>query len=80
MEEYVKQRQMGLSQQNSCDPTCRHGQVGSKCRFRAGCLNKLTFTVLNRIIGIIMTFKSHLDNFMDRKGLEGYGPGAEQWD
>ena len=26
--------------------------------------------------GTITTFKRHLDRYMDRKGLEGYGPNA----
>ncbi|MBB6707133.1 reverse transcriptase family protein [Proteus mirabilis] len=30
--------------------------------------------------GTIATFKRHLDGYMNRKGLEGYGPGAGRWD
>lgn len=30
--------------------------------------------------GTIITFKRHLDRYMDRKGLEGHGPSSGMWD
>lgn len=29
--------------------------------------------------GTLTTFKRHLDRYLDRKGLEGYGPNAGKW-
>ena len=30
--------------------------------------------------GTFAPFKKHLDRYMDRTGLEGYGPSADKWD
>ena len=30
--------------------------------------------------GTILSFKKHLDSYMDKMGIEGYGPNAGNWD
>lgn len=31
-------------------------------------------------VGVIAMFKKHLVRYMDKKGLEGYGPNVDRWD
>ena len=40
--------------------------------------NELPDEVVNA--GSVLTFKTNLDRYMDERCMEGYGPGAGQWD
>ena len=43
-----------------------------------GVWNKLPEVVVEA--GTILSFKKHLDSYMSKMGIEGYGPNAGNWD
>ena len=57
------------------------GNIGRGAFFMetvVGVWSELPDKVVNA--GSFLTFKKNLDRYMDERGVEGYGPGAGQWD
>ena len=53
---------------------------------RGNCFTQRVVSVWNKLpevvveVGLILSFKKHLDRYMGTMGIEGYGPNVGNWD